>query len=135
MISASVAPFARRSRSRIVAVLLLARTPSASGFAPFGALAVALAGVAFLVLDAAAGLGLAALALFWPLGAPFFGLAVFFEGAFSGATAAPSAPTAALVLVASTFSVFIVVRSPFAVGPRHDMNHSGALRTQADSAL
>ena len=57
MISASVAPFARRSRSRIVAVLLLARTPSASGFAPFGALAVALAGVAFLVLDAAAGLG------------------------------------------------------------------------------
>src|ERR1035441_996084 len=92
MISGRVAPLGRRSRSRIVSVLLPARTPAAFGFAAFGAL-VALAGVAFFGLALAAALGLAPLAAFWLLGAPFFGLAVFFKAAFSGATAAPCAPT------------------------------------------
>jgi hypothetical protein len=48
-------------------------------------------------------------AFFWPLGAPFFGLASFFEEAFSGATWAPCAATAAgcSVLLAST-SVMVV---------------------------
>ncbi len=59
MISARVAPFARCSKSRMAAVLLPARTPSALGFAAFAALAVVLDAVAFLGWAAAAGLGLA----------------------------------------------------------------------------
>src|ERR1039458_8940562 len=61
IISASVAPLARCSRSRIVAVLLPWRTPSALGFAAFGALMAVLAlgaflvGVAFLVALGLAG--------------------------------------------------------------------------------
>src|ERR1035438_9972101 len=86
MISASVAPFARRSKSRMVAVLLPARAPSGCAFAAFGVLGAAFVGGVFLGLAAAAALGLAPLAVFWPLGAPFFVLAPFFEEAFSGAT-------------------------------------------------
>src|ERR1035441_4637551 len=103
---ARLAPPGCRSNSRIVAVLLPSRTPSAFAFAAFGALAV-LAGVAFLGWDAAAALGLAALAFFWLLGAPFLWLATFFEPAFSGATAAPCVATTALALVASACSLLI----------------------------
>jgi hypothetical protein len=41
----------------------------------------------------------------WPLGVSFFGLASYFESAFTGATGAPCAATAAVVsgLVASAF--------------------------------
>ena len=53
-------------------------------------------------------LGAAALALFWPLGAPFFGPAPFFEEGLSGATAAPCAVTAA-VSVGSTFVMVVFV--------------------------
>src|ERR1035441_6683227 len=85
--SASVAPLARWIKARTVAVLLPSLTPPAFGFAAFlGALAACLAEVAFLGLAAAAALGLPPLALFWPLGAPFLGLAPFFGEAFSGAT-------------------------------------------------
>ena len=47
------------------------------------------------ILGVAAALVLPPLALFWPLGAPFFELASFFEEAFSGATCAPCSATAA----------------------------------------
>src|SRR5580704_5130108 len=86
MISASVAPFFRWSIATTWAVLLPSRAPSALGFVAFGALAAFLASVLFLGLAVAPALGLRPLALFWLLGAPFFGLAVFFEEAFSGAT-------------------------------------------------
>src|ERR1035438_2814851 len=84
MISASVAPFFRWSMATTWAVLLPSR----------GALALACAGLAAFLLALASFFGAAVLALpplafFWPLGPPFFGLAVFFEGAFSGATVAP----------------------------------------------
>ena len=96
IISASVAPLARWIKARTVAVLLPSLTPPAFGFAAFlGALAACLAEVAFLGLAAAAALGLPPLALFWPLGAPFLGLAPFFGEAFSGATFAPCAATSA----------------------------------------
>src|SRR5205823_9205971 len=67
----------------------------------------------------AAVLALPPLAVFWPLGAPFFWLAPFLEEAVSGATVAPWSPTVAAcsataaacsVVVAS--AVFILV-SPF----------------------
>jgi hypothetical protein len=103
--------------------------------AAFGDLEGVFAAVAFLGLAVAGGVVLAALALFWPLGAPFFRLAVFFVGDFSGATAAPCAPAAAFVLVVSAFSVVIFVRSPFAAEPRQDMNHSEVLIKQVDSAV
>src|ERR1039458_3462303 len=118
--SASVAPLARWIKARTVAVLLPSLTPPAFGFAAFlGALAACLAEVAFLGLAAAAALGLPPLALFWPLGAPFLGLAPFFGEAFSGATFAPCAATAAavsvLVLGVSALWLFIFVSFPSAV--------------------
>src|ERR1035438_3386963 len=76
---------------------------------------------AFLALGAflgAVALGLPPLALFWPLGAPFFVLAPFFEKAFSDATFAPCSATAAAFSVVSAFSVVIFVRSPSAGLPR-----------------
>src|SRR5580658_5447428 len=83
MISARVAPLARPIMSMIFALLLSAR----------GALASFLrAGLAAFF---AAALALARLAVFWPLGAPPFLVAPFFEGAFSGATGAPCSATAA----------------------------------------
>src|ERR1039458_8615082 len=132
IISARVAPLARCSRSRMAEVLLPSRTPLAFGFAAFGAL-VALAGVAFFGLALAAALGLAPLAAFWLLGAPFFGLAVFFKAAFSGATAAPCAPTVASLVVFSAFSVLILVRSPFAVITASGHPSLGATIKQVDS--
>src|SRR5689334_14649520 len=84
MISARVAPLARPIMSMIFAPLLSARGALASflraGLAAFLAALAAFFGGA---------LALAPLAVFWPLGAPFFWLAPFFEGAFSGATCAP----------------------------------------------
>src|SRR5271155_1507219 len=83
MISARVAPLARAIMSRIFAPLLSARGAAAlrSGLAAF-----------FAAL--AAFLGLAPLAVSWPLGAPFFWVAAFFEAAFAGATGAPCFATA-----------------------------------------
>src|SRR5689334_4935516 len=86
MISARVAPFARAIMSRIFAPLLSAR----------GAVALAArSGLAAFLLVLASFLGAAALALFLALGAPFFRLAPFFEGAFSGAVCAPCSATTA----------------------------------------
>ena len=85
-------------------------------------------------LSAGGALGLAPLALLWPLGAFFLGLAPFFEEAFSGATVAPCAATAAAVSVVAAFSVVIFVCSPSAGLPRQDIHHSGAPGKQVDSA-
>ena len=94
-ISARVAPLGRPISSRIFAPLLSARGVLAS---------LASAGLAFLPAWASF-FRLVALAPFLPLGAPFFGLAPFFEEAFSGATFAPCSATAAAfsVVVASAF--------------------------------
>src|ERR1019366_7872849 len=90
MISASVAPFARAVISRIFAPLLSARGAAAlrSGFVDF-LLAVAPALAALFGAALAFASGLAPLALFLAFGAPFFGVAAFLVGAFSGATCAP----------------------------------------------
>jgi hypothetical protein len=66
------------------------------------------AGLAFLPALASflgAALILPPLAAFWPLGAPFFWVAPFFEEAFSGATCAPCSATVAAfsVILASAF--------------------------------
>src|ERR1039457_1694028 len=86
MISAKVAPLLRWSMATTWAAFL--------------------DGVAFL---AVLGLGLPPLAALWALGAFFLGLAPFFEEAFSGATVAPCAATAATVSVVAAFSVVIFV--------------------------
>src|SRR5579863_2059468 len=95
MISARVAPLTRPIISMIFAPLLSARGAMAS-FLRAGL-------VAFLATLApffgAAALALAPLAVFWLLGAPFFWVAPFFEGAFSGATCAPCSATAAVLVV------------------------------------
>src|ERR1035438_10199612 len=93
MISPSVAPLARAIMSRIFAPLLSARGAEAlrSDLAAC-LLAFADALAAFLGVPA---LVLPPLAVFLALGAPFFWLAAFFEGAFSGATFASCAATAA----------------------------------------
>ena len=104
MISARVAPLARPIMAMIFAPLLSARgalapsrgrawRPSSWPWLPSSCSGF---------LRAAAFLGclaLAPLAVFWPLGAPFFWLAPFFEGAFSGATCAPCSATAAVWVV------------------------------------
>ena len=111
--------------------MLPGRTPSAFGFVAFlGALAALRAGFVFLGLAVVGALGLRPLALFWLLGAPLFGLAVFFEEAFSGATVAPCSATAAVVSVpaVAAFSVVIFVYISFRGNYRgHDIHHSGAL--------
>src|ERR1035437_7129422 len=75
MISAKVAPFLRWSMATTWAVLLPSRVP-----ALLGDLAAFLAGVVFLPLAVGLALGLPPLALFWPLGAPFFRLASLLRG-------------------------------------------------------
>src|ERR1019366_6913451 len=116
MISASVAPFFRWSMATTWAVLLPSRGPALSGvFAALGAL------VAFLLALASffgAALVLAPLAAFWPLGVPFFWLAAFFEGAFSGATGAPCSATAAVSVGLVGSVVFMLVFILLAVDPR-----------------
>ena len=105
-ISARVAPLGRPISSRIFAPLLSARGVLASlAWAGFGLLA----GLGFLLRR---GLGFAPWRLSWPLGAPFFWLAPFFEEAFSGATCAPCSATVAAfsVIVASAF---VMVVNPF----------------------
>src|SRR5712691_11753800 len=100
MISARVAPLARPIISRIFAPLLsargvLARLAGAVDFLP-----------AFAAFFVAAALALAPLAVFWPLGAPFFRVAPFLGRVFSGGTCAPrSAPWAAV----SVSSVLMLV--------------------------
>src|SRR5437667_12322633 len=86
MISARVAPLARPIISMIFAPLLSARGALVS-FVRAG-LAAFLPALAF-----------APLAFFWPLGAPFFWLAPFFEGANSRATCAPCSATATVWVV------------------------------------
>src|SRR5688572_9955956 len=99
--SARLAPFARRINSRIFAPLLSPRGVLASLRALFGPAFFGFA-LFFVGFPSRAGfvcfLGLAALAAFLPLGAPFFGLAPFFEVAFSGVTGAPCSATLAAVL-------------------------------------
>src|SRR6202167_4451564 len=95
MISARVAPLARPIIAMILAPLLSAR----------GALASLLR----------AGLVLAPLAAFSPLGAPPFLVAPFFEGAFSGATGAPCSATAAAWVVSVAW-LFFMVFNPFYSG-------------------
>src|SRR5579883_77227 len=107
MISASVAPAGRAIRSRIFAPLLSAR-----GF--FSTLAVLLAGVA-------------PLAFFSRVGAPFFGVAPFFEEAFSRA---PCAPVLAAVTAAAPGapcgSWFVIsVSVPFCAVLAHDDSSLG----------
>src|SRR5271169_4732753 len=94
MISARVAPFGRPINSRIFAPLLSARGAGAlrSGLAAF-----------FAAL--AAFLGWTPLAVIWPLGAPFFWMAAFFEATFAGATCARCSATAAAVLAVSVLDM------------------------------
>ncbi len=56
-------------------------------------------------LDAFFGAALAPLAVFRPLGAPFFWMAAFFEATFAGATCAPCSATAAVVLAVSALDM------------------------------
>src|SRR5712691_10610813 len=102
MISASVAPLARPIISRIFAPLLSAR-----GALLAGAVGLAAFLPAFAAFFGAAALALARLAVFWPLGAPFFRMAAFFERVFSGATCAPPSATVAAVLVSSVFMLVL----------------------------
>src|SRR5271154_1213947 len=106
MISARVAPLARAIMSRIFAPLLSARGTAdlRSGLAAFFAALAAFFG--------AVALALAPLAVCWPLGAPFFWVAAFFEAAFAGATGAPCSATAAAWVV-SVASWFFMVVIPF----------------------
>src|SRR5687768_13465489 len=105
IISASVAPLARPIISRISVVLLSARGLRGS-FTPTGLAAFFAALAVFFEAEV---LGLPPLAARWPLGAPFFLLAPFFEEAFSGATCAPCAATvAAFSVLVSVFVMFIL---------------------------
>src|SRR5579862_1379575 len=105
MISARVAPLGRWISARIFAPLLSAR----------GALAFLAAGLAVFLPALSAFLGAAALVLpvfpplaaVRPLGAPFFLVAAFFDGAVSGATCAVCAATAA-VLSAVVVSMLVM---------------------------
>src|ERR1017187_2725480 len=89
MISARVAPLARAIISSTFAPLLSGRGPVALARGALGVLA------SFLCVPAVA----FRVAAFWPVGAPFFWVAAFFEAAFSGATVAPCAATVAAVSV------------------------------------
>src|SRR5258708_1499167 len=113
MISARVAPLARPISASIFAPLLSARGGLAFlvrvGLATFSPV------LAFFL---AAGFVLPRLAACWPLGAPVFWLAPFFEGAFPGATVAPCSATVAAVSVAVASAFFIVVFVLSAVDPR-----------------
>jgi hypothetical protein len=51
----------------------------------------------------------APLAALWPLGAPFFWLAAFFEGAFSGAVLGACSATVAALSLVSAFVICVVV--------------------------
>src|ERR1035437_6800395 len=122
-ISASVAPLGRRRRSRTMLFFENSRGTLASfTLAAFLLATFSLAcffGVALACLAAF-------LAAFWPLGAPFFWLAAFFEVACSGAAFAPCSATAAAVAsfwVASVL-VFIVLLFLSAVDPRMTIHHS-----------
>src|ERR1035438_7921820 len=99
MISARVAPLARAIISSTFAPLLSGRGP------------VALARGALAVLASFLGLvGLALpLATFWPVGAPFFWVAAFFEESVSGAPGAPCAATVAALSLVLAFAFFILV--------------------------
>ena len=135
-ISANVAPFFRWSMAITWAFLLPSRGPALSSvLAAFLGLGAFLAAVVFLAVAVAVALGLLPLALFWPLGAPFFGLAPFFEEAFSGATCAPCSATAAV------FGGFCVLgghfRSISFCGNHrvHHIDHSEVLGKQGNSAV
>src|SRR4051812_34687421 len=97
MISASVAPLACPIISRILAPLLSERGALAAFVRSDLPAFLLLVKVALFAFGAAA-LALPPLAAFAPLGAPFFCLAPFFEGAASGATCAPCSAAVAVVL-------------------------------------
>src|SRR5580704_2196307 len=130
MISARVAPFARAIMSRIFAPLLSARGAVAlrSGLTAFFA--------ALATFFGAAALALVPLAVSWPLGAPFFWVAAFFEAAFAGATGAPCSATAAGWVV-SVASWFFMIFSPFRSGAcassRTTIHHSVCTGKQGES--
>src|ERR1039458_3166189 len=118
MISARVAPLARPIRPRIFAPLLsgrgavasFARAGLAADLAAFLPAALLLAFLPALACFLGLALALPPLAPFLALGAPFFWLAPFFAGAFSGATCAPCAATAAaLSLVSALFMAVLVI--------------------------
>src|SRR5271167_3940461 len=118
MISARVAPLARAIMSRIFAPLLSARGAAdlRSGLAAFFAALAAFFG--------AAALALAPLAVCWPLSAPFFWVAAFFEAAFAGATGAPCPATAAVSVASWFFMVFNPFRSSACASSRTTIHHS-----------
>lgn len=138
MISARVAPLGRRIISRIFAPLLSAR-----GGAFLAALALRSAPAALLP-GLAAFFGAAALvllvllpfAVFRPVGAPFFWVAFFFEGAFSDATCAPSGATAGggrrSWILWYSWVLFLSVQS-FALASRMTIDRSGWPGKQAKS--
>src|SRR5229473_2786965 len=101
MISARVAPLARPIISMIFGPLLSARGAlvffAGAALAAFFAALASFFGAPVVVL--------APLAVFWPLGVPFFWLAAFFEAAFSGAPGAPCSATAAALSVASALVI------------------------------
>ena len=81
-------------------------------------------------------MALAPLAVFWPLGAPFFSVAAFFEEAFSGATCAPCAATAAVwvVLWSWFFMVLFLSVQWLALASRMTIDRSGSAGKQVKSA-
>src|ERR1700720_4322669 len=91
-------------------------------FAPLLSERGVLAGLAFLTALASffrEAFALPPLAAFWPLGAPFFWVAPFFEEAFCGATCAPCSATVAAFSVIVT-SAFVMVVNPFCAWLAHD---------------
>src|SRR5882724_6677724 len=96
IISVRVAPLGRLIMARIFAPLLSARGLVALAALPLPAFLLLLAD--FLVT---AGLVFPLLAFFWPVGAPVFWVARFFEEACSGATVAPCSATLASVLASA----------------------------------
>src|SRR5215472_3584919 len=109
MISARLAPLGRPISSRIFAPLLSARGALAS-LARVGLVAFLPAFASFF----GTGLVLLPLAALWPLGAPVFWLAPFFEEAVSGATVAPCSATAtAFSVVLACAFVMVVSVNPF----------------------
>src|SRR5881396_515890 len=112
MISVRVAPLDRPISSRIFAPLLSGR----------GVLALAGRGLVAFLPALACFFGAVALvlplAVFRPLGAPFFWLVPFFEEAFSGATVAPCSATLAAVLASAL--VMVVFSILFGAQLAHD---------------
>jgi hypothetical protein len=112
MISAGGAVLALEQGDHLGGLAALAQPGAFLGFGGFLGLGSGLGRGGFLSLGCGGGLSFAAVGLFLALGrGPFFRLAVFFAGAFSGATCAPCAPTLASWVAFLIFSVVIFVRA------------------------